>query len=548
MQHLDQFWRGVTQTGARSAVFVTNGYFDPAVIKAAESVPLQLIDRAGLDAALGHSTETAQPAPAEVVPAKEPEIPPLTEAAKMEPEVEKPVEEGDPRAPQVSKERPPASPKKGFAAALAARGRPMARAMQRFRDRGNEASQSTEPSDPVEFPVPKGEEKEGSRMDWAKNPGEKRGVSQPVAILAAVGMIIAGFLFVLDKFPAEREQLTAWIQRYIIFPVMNPVDGETATKPFDHKQAPIQVAPPVSLNMVPTTPVEMREAESENPEPEATPVKDQELKQLVIQRIRSLESLKQRLQSERLASEVYLLGRFPKNANINFVEQSGGDLKEAIRLICEIGAMGPRLTPQEQALAEPYLQIVDGQLEQIYPPLVIDEWLETPANLQEIDPKDLESTLQDLERRLFVEESLEARRYAQSIAAVVSAAQSTGIDLVAESGGNLDQLIVNVVTGRKIRDPESPFDGHTFKTPAPPQDLLPEMKKFLKVSSGRVRYYENLPSDVRLESRFQPIDNPLVLQSAVETAEMLIRDTAEQILVNQANRNKSLMPVNGLED
>ncbi len=89
MENLDTFWQAVMQSGISSAVFVTNGYFDPSVVQAAAAVPLQLIDRAGLDSALAqHQSQVQQQQP-------QPEQQQL-QAQQQQPQVQQ-----QPRQPQV---------------------------------------------------------------------------------------------------------------------------------------------------------------------------------------------------------------------------------------------------------------------------------------------------------------------------------------------------------------------------------------------------------------------------------------------------------------
>ncbi len=348
-----------------------------------------------------------------------------------------------------------------------------------------------------------------------------------ICLLAAVVIVV------MFQFPAERAQLSEWIRNHIIHPVMNPIEGPQSNAP---RNSPITAIPPVPVS--PVTPPAR---------PMVPQVTIADLQQLLIHRVEVLEELKERLLAEQLAAEIFMLSRFPKTVGVNYVEQGGGELAETVRLICESHPSSPGFSPDEQQRALPYLKIEDGELKQVSPEINIDVLLEKPANLSAFDTKNCDSSLRILERRLYVEESIQPRRYAQSIAAVVTAAQSTGIDFVAETGGNLDEIIAAVVEGRKIEDPESAFDGHVFKTPPPPADRLEEVKQFLKIDQNRIRYHEELPAELKIEQRFAPSDDRTQLQDAINVTESLLRSTAEQILVNRANRDKSLMPVRGLQ-
>ncbi len=546
MQQLDTFWGAVSQSGAHSAVFVTNSYFDPAVLQAAESVPLQLIDGAGLNAALGQSQpESAQPQPEPVSDPKDP-VPgyppkpesgpdPASPSAEEAPPEKATLEPSEAPQPEPVAEKP--GPK-GFVAAFTKRTRP--------KDAGSKPSFLQFGKDKVEDEAadtaqekekqPKATPVTEAPMDWSADGASKRKISPAVGIPALICLLATIVLVVLDQFPAERQQLSAWIQRFIIHPVMNPIEGENKPDPKLLKHTPISAIPPVKVTSAPVEATIPKVAE---------PTLD-EVRRLLVHRVNTLEQLKERLFAEELAAEVELLGKIPGENGASFVEQAGGNLALTIKLICDAENDGPRLSTEEQARVLPYLKIEGGQLKQASPDINVFDLLEPPTNLMSVSPSECPERLRLLERRLYVEEALQARRYAQSVAAVAAAAHSTGIDFVAENHGNLDAVIASVVEGRRIDDPTSPYDGHLFKTPEPPADKLGDVKRFLVITNGKLRYHEKLPNDVDVESKFDPEDKSSVSE-AVKIAELLLRHTAEQILVNKANRDKSLMPVKGLQ-
>lgn len=561
MEQLDAFWRGVSQAGAQSAVFVTNSYFDPGVLKAAEAVPLQLIDGAGLNAALGQSQQPAaapleaekvEPeaqAPSEPTPDPKDPIPgyppkaevPLT-STSTEPENEAPpsVEAAANAATPEPQPEKPADAKtglKGFAAALTQRSKSLGKVSKpSFLSFGKNKAVTDSPDASDDPSQPRGNKpKEEPGMDWSPDGKSNRKISPAVGIAALVCLLATAVLVVLDQFPAERQQLSIWMERYIIHPVMNPIEGENASDSKPIKTTPISTIPPIQITSTPVEAVEPMEIE---------PTHD-DYRRLLVHRVKTLEELKERLHAERLASEVQLLGKLPSEDGSTFVEQAGGDLALTVKLICEAEEGGSRLLPEDQERVLPYLKIEGGRLQLTSPDIDVFDLLEPPENLVSVSPDQCPASLKLLERRLYIEEALEARRYAQSVAAVTSAARSTGIDFVAENEGDLDGVITSVVEGRRIEDPNSPFDGHLFKTPEPPADKLDDVKRFLVIVNGKLRYQETLPTDLELEPKFDPEVKSSVSE-AVKIAELLLRHTAEQILVNQANRDKSLMPVNGL--
>ncbi|MEM1295652.1 MAG: restriction endonuclease [Verrucomicrobiota bacterium] len=558
MEQLDAFWRGVSQSGAQSAVFVTNSYFDPAVLAAANSVPLQLIDGAGLSAALGQSQQAATtpdppaPEPEPEVPNEVPEseepipgYPPKEEIQPTSEPVESQTEVAAASEPITKPEQPaakkPAKAKfdpKGFVTAFTNRSRPKGKSSKAsFLSFGKKKNADDSPaSDTEESPTAsKGKAKDGSDMDWSAAGKTRRWISPKVAIAALICLLATGVLVILDQFPAEREQLSNWMERYIIHPVMNPIEGQSTADSKPVNQAPISAIPPITITSTPVEALDPMDME---------PTFD-EIRRLLVHRVRTLEELKERLHAERLAAEVQLLGKVPGRDGANYVEQAGGDLEVTVKLICEDEEGGPRLSPEDQKRVLPYLAIEGGRLELTSPDIDIYDLLEPPADLFSVSPKLFPESLELLERRLFVEEALEARRYAQSVAAVTSAARSTGIDFVLENEGDLDAVIASVVEGRRIQDPTSPFDGHLFKTPEPPADKLEDVKRFLVIMNGKLRYEETLPTELETNPKFDPNLKSSVGE-AIQIAELLLRHTAEQILVNKANRDKSLMPVKGL--
>ena len=580
-QHVQAFWELVASAGAQSGVLVTNSFFDGSALEMATAVPVLMIDRNGLLEAIqgaqgqlaNQSTQIPpnQPSQSQVPPQKQdlgaqavqnsesaaktpdtandlshPVAAGIAKAIalrgrpiKVEPEAASSLQPGQSHS-NVSERTPLSNPSSSPSATnenkapLPPSGsffeetepekspQPKSKATAKLTSQPKSQSESSEELAPPKAPVAKSGKT--ARVRWKSNARRSRGHSG-LTTFGIAAMFLASLLAVGWRFfPKERNQLVDWLQINVVSPVLNPVDGQSTSNK-DETEEGTTIPQKISVG-----------AKEES---------TAELQRQLVYRVELLEELKERVQAEQLASEVFMRGRFPKKAGLDFVELGANELVETVRLICENDDDSPKLTPLEQTRVLPYLGIAAGELEHISPPIDIDALLVADNDSQYANPFDSARALNTLERRLWVETAIDSRRHAQSIAAVAGAARASGIDFVAQNDSDLDAVIAAITTGKTIDDPKSPFHGHTFKSPPPPADKFGEVRQFLKVANGRIRYHEELPANLPGELRFQSSDNPASLKQALEVAEQLIRSTATQILVNKANRDKALMPVKG---
>jgi len=277
----------------------------------------------------------------------------------------------------------------------------------------------------------------------------------------------------------------------------------------------------------------------------------------LVHRMELLEDLKKREEFEPLAAELLEFVKAAKELGVDYTGMGAFQLDKVIKFASEAKGMEglmstnsrrlvpPRLTEADQKGIMPYLRIANFELKLNLKPLAVDQLLEE-NNLSGFDSLRYEDALQKLERRLWAEEEIEARRHAQAIQAIVRAGMVAGVDLVKDCDGDLDLLIVSLARGRIINDPSSPFNGQTFKVYAPEPEDLGVVKRFLEIRNGRLFYHERL-DDLDLPPMLPREVSEESARDAIAKAEELVRHTARQILVNGGLSQRSLIPVAGYQ-
>jgi len=362
-------------------------------------------------------------------------------------------------------------------------------------------------------------------------------------IAGGIVILIAGATFWFG-FPQVRAQLVEGVQTKFIDPVLNPLP-----------EGGLESATPLSRPISEPSAGLFRKGE----EPMVNGITESAMR-LLIHRTSLLEALKQRKEDEALAAEILEVTQAAKAAGVDYVEHGLADVHSIVSLANQgFGLHGetagrpgpyrpPGLTEDELDRLEPYLDVKDRELVLNPPPIQVEDLLipNPPALAYDSAETGFDASLQTLAQRLYAEEAVEDRRRAQSIAALVDAAQSVGYDLVAKFDGNLDAIVDGLVAGQTLEDPANPFNGQTFAAGGITPERLAIVKQFLRVQNGRVRYHERIRADTFPEVAIDLTDGDAAARRAIADAEELIRGTAQDILVKSATRSRNLMPVSGL--
>lgn len=379
-----------------------------------------------------------------------------------------------------------------------------------------------------------------ARAMWSSAAGTQRKL--PVRWIAGAAAVLAVGACFWFGFPDARQQMVKEVRSNFIDPVLNPLpaeDAETAT--------PLSAPKPLS------------EGSKKHEEPTVNGITESAMR-LLIHRTSLLEALKQRREDEALAAEILDVTHTAKAAGVDYVEHGLSDLRNIVRLANQgFGLRGetaerpgkfqpPGLTEDEMRRLEPYLDVKERELVLNPPPIQVEDLLvpNPPGLLYDSAETGFDASLQKLAQHLFAEGVVEDRRRAQSIAAIVDAAQSVGYDLVAKYDGNLDGIVAGLVQGLTLEDSASPFNGQIFAVSGTTPERLGIVKQFLRVQNGRVRYHERIGGDTFPDVKIDLTDGEPAVRRAIAEAEQVIRGTAQDILVKSATRTQSLMPVSGL--
>ncbi len=280
-----------------------------------------------------------------------------------------------------------------------------------------------------------------------------------------------------------------------------------------------------------------------------------EVRRQVVHRVDLLESLKAREEFEALAAELVAFVSSAREIGLDYAEMGAFQLKPTVKLASEGYGLEnldspraklmqpPLLTEDDQSHILPYLRISDYRLKLVSEPIAVNQLLRDDQSTNGFETVRYEQSLRMLERRMWAEQEIDARRHAQAIVSLARAAAIANLDLVAECLGDVDALIQSLTVGRKIVDPESPFHGHTFKVYATAPEDLSIVKRFLEVRNGRLYYHERMDDLDVPPYHFRDPEKPETAHKAKGMAEDLIRHTARQILVNAGSRQRSLIPL-----
>lgn len=501
------FWQRLQERRIASGVLVTNGQFEPAAIQFAAQFPLLLIDGDGLLAAL---TEIPTDQRSNLLQA-------VTTMGTMA--ASAPTPASAPAKPN-SKSRKPEKKSKA----------------------------------------------ESAPLKW--NADSRSGGERARAILRAAGLAVMVSVLGLGGYVAASSE-----------PVRERL-AELGTTlwnagPFADQAEPPPVAPEAdSLQGAKATPIQPAAAPDSPPPAEApaTPEKpksvpghepDLEKAQMqLVHRVRMLEDLKSRIHGEQSATRAVTVDRLALELGIDFVAMADGDLERALNRMT--GRTGDDPLPPEFAEDEhirrqldfdaeeilPYLTIVDGRIELDRPEVDIDKHLSDPAELATGDSAAWRVSLKTLDRQLYIHESLEARRRAQSIAGVVGSARAAGIDFIAGKT-DIESIIDVAIAGAKVRDEASSFHGVEFRVPEAFTKPKRQVAQFLRIEGDRLVFQDEPDPSVEIDPRFATDGEPneADLGRAIDAAEGLIRAANLELMVQRELKlDRLLAPVSGLPE